>query len=36
MAKKKYKSAEIIGKLREAEVLLSKGLTVAQACRRQL
>jgi len=33
MARKRYKAEEIIGKLREAEVLLSKGQTVGQACR---
>lgn len=34
MSKKRYSAEEIIGKLREAEVLLSQGLTVAEAARK--
>jgi len=35
MSKRRYyKPEEIIGKLREAEVLLGKGLTAGQACRK--
>ena len=34
MSQKRYKPEEIIGKLREAEVLLSQGHTAEQACRR--
>ena len=34
MGKKRYASEEIISKLREAEVLLSRGLTVAEAARK--
>ncbi len=33
MARKKHTVEQIIGKLREAEVALSKGQTVLQACR---
>ena len=33
MASKKRSVEEIIGKLREAEVALAQGETVAQACR---
>ena len=31
---RKHKSEEIIGKLREAEIVLAQGGTVADACRR--
>jgi hypothetical protein len=31
---KKHKPEEIIGKLREAEIVLAQGGTVADACRR--
>ena len=34
MSRKRYSPAEIINKLREAEVLLSQGKTVAEAARR--
>jgi len=34
MSKKRYTAEEIISKLREAEVLLSQGLTVAEAARK--
>ena len=34
MASKKRSVEEIIGKLREAEVALAQGETVAQACRK--
>ena len=34
MSKKRYKAEEIITKLREAEVLLSQGLSTAQVCRK--
>jgi putative transposase len=34
MSKKRYSAEEIISKLREAEVLLSQGLTVAEAARK--
>jgi transposase-like protein len=34
MARKGYTPEQIIGKLREAEVLLSKGETVGQVCRK--
>jgi len=33
MPRKRFKTAEIIQKLREAEVLLSQGKNVAEACR---
>ena len=33
MAKRKYTAEQIIGKLREAEVLLAQGQTVAQVSR---
>ena len=33
MARVRYTAEQIIGKLREAEVLLSKGSTAAQVCR---
>ena len=31
---KKHKPEEIIGKLREAEILLAQGASTAEACRR--
>lgn len=31
---RKHKPEEIIGKLREAEIALAKGVTVADTCRR--
>ena len=31
---RKHKAEEIIGKLREAEIVLAQGGTVADACRR--
>jgi putative transposase len=34
MAKKAFKPEQIIGKLREAEVFLSQGLTVSEASRK--
>ena len=34
MPAKKHKPEEIIGKLREAEIVLAQGGTVADACRR--
>ena len=34
MARKRYSPEEIIGRLREAEVALSEGATVAEVCRR--
>ena len=34
MGKKAFKPEQIIGKLREAEVLLSQGLTVGEASRK--
>ncbi len=34
MVKKAFKAVQIIGKLREAEVLLSQGATVAEASRK--
>jgi len=34
MAKKRHTAEQIIAKLREAEVLLAKGTTVPQACRK--
>ena len=34
MPSKKYRPEEIIGKLREAEVVLAQGATTAEACRR--
>ena len=34
MVKKAFKAEQIIGKLREAEVLLSQGATVAEASRK--
>ena len=34
MARKRYKPEEIIGKLREAEVLTSQGKSVEEVCRR--
>ena len=34
MVKKAFKPEQIIGKLREAEVLLSQGLTVAESARK--
>lgn len=33
MPQKRYQAEQIIPKLREAEVLLAKGMTVEQACR---
>ena len=33
MAKKLYTAEEILGKLRQAEVLIGQGRTVAEACR---
>ena len=33
MNRKRFKAEEIVNKLREADVLLSKGQTVAQACK---
>ena len=33
MAKMRHKAEEIVNKLREADVLLSKGQTVAQTCK---
>ena len=33
MAKRKHTAEQIIGKLREAEVLLAQGQTVAQVCK---
>lgn len=33
MAKRKYSSEEIIHKLREADVLLGQGRTIAEACK---
>ena len=34
MAKKRFSVEQIIGHLREAEVLLSRGMTVGEICRR--
>jgi putative transposase len=34
MARKRYTAEQIISKLREAEVALSKGLTTAQVCKK--
>ena len=34
MPLKKHKPEEIIGKLREAEIVLAQGATAAEACRR--
>lgn len=34
MPSKKHKPEEIIGKLREAEIVLAQGSTTAEACRR--
>ena len=34
MARKRYKPEEVLGKLREAEVELSKGATIGEACRK--
>ena len=34
MARKRYSSEQIIGYLREVEILLSKGSTVPQMCRK--
>ena len=34
MAKKRYSAEQIIGYLREAEVLLAKGSTIGQVCRK--
>ena len=33
MARKRYSAEQIINHLREAEILLAKGKTVAQVCR---
>jgi transposase-like protein len=33
MTRKRFKAEEIVNKLREADVYLSKGKTVAQACK---
>jgi len=33
MARKRYSAEEVVNKLREAEVLIAKGSTVAQACK---
>ena len=33
MSRKRYSPEQIINKLRQAEVLLSQGKTVAQACK---
>ncbi len=33
MNRRRFKAEEIVNKLREADVLLSKGQTVAQACK---
>ena len=32
MSRKRFKAEEVVNKLREADVLLSSGQTVAQAC----
>lgn len=34
MARKRFSAEQIIGKLREADVLLGQGMTVAQVCKR--
>lgn len=34
MARRSYRSAQIINKLREAEVLLSQGMTVGEVARK--
>ena len=34
MAKKKHSPEQIINRLREAEILLNQGVTVAEACRK--
>ena len=34
MAKRRYTSEEIIHKLREVDVLLGQGRTIAEACKR--
>jgi len=34
MSQKRYKAEEIIGKLREAEVLLGQGMFIDEVCRR--
>jgi len=34
MPSKKHKPEEIIGKLREAEIVLAQGASAAEACRR--
>ena len=34
MGKRRHKAEQIIGKLREAEVLQSQGLTVLEACKK--
>ena len=33
MSRKRYSAEQIVNKLREADVLLSKGKTIAQACK---
>ena len=33
MARKRYKAEEILGKLRQAEVLIGQGQSVAEVCR---
>lgn len=33
MSRKRYSAEEIINKLREAEVLIARGSTVAQVCK---
>ncbi|UCE62389.1 MAG: transposase, partial [Phycisphaerales bacterium] len=34
MSRKRYTAEQIVNKLREADVLLARGKTVAQACKR--
>ena len=34
MSKRRYSPEEVVNKLREADVLIAKGQTVSQACRR--
>ena len=34
MARKRYTAEEIIGKLREVEIVLAQGASTAEACRR--
>jgi len=33
MARKRYTAEEILGKLRQAEVMIGQGRTIAEACR---